>query len=130
MTKNLLVGFILLLMCSTTYGQNESYDNRLLSLYSHEQITELQDSDPDIIAFWEYYLDNGYMIKKYNPKIHQDIDKEVTISENLNLLELKIFPDEKVITKYVDRENEKVLIILPKEKLNVLFKNAEKNKND
>lgn len=111
----LLAGFLLL--SSLAFSQSNSFDERLLSLYNQEQIENLLEESPDVISFWTYYLDNGYFISDYIEKRHGHIENEVSLNGTLNLLELKIFPGNSGVKQFVDKENGKVLSVLPTEKI-------------
>ena len=111
----IIAGFLLL--SSLAFSQSNSFDERLLSLYSQEQIESLLVENPDVISFWTYYLDSGYFISDYIEKKHGHIENEVSLSGTLNLLELKIFPGNSGVKQFVDRENGKVLTVLPNEKI-------------
>jgi len=58
--KSILILFFLGVSLSV-FSQGD-FDKRLLAKYSEEQIVELQQKNPNIIGYMEYYLDHGYTI--------------------------------------------------------------------
>ena len=61
--KNIFILAFCLFIGNALIAQtNSNYDKRLLSKYSEEQIEELLTEHAQVIAYWEYYLDNAYTI--------------------------------------------------------------------
>jgi hypothetical protein len=55
--------FFTLLLGAFALGLSaQGYDARLLAKYSDVQIKKLQQTHPEIIAYWTYYLDHGYEV--------------------------------------------------------------------
>ena len=58
--KSILILFFLGVSLSA-FSQSD-FDNRLLAKYSETQIIELQQKNPNIIGYLEYYLNYGFSI--------------------------------------------------------------------
>lgn len=93
-----------------------SQEHDLSSLYSNEQLAELRSNNPEVIDFWNIFLDKGWAIDviKSDQKLNKTIElKQGTsddITKNLNLLEHSIFPAEG--TQYVGIQNSDLVIIV------------------
>ena len=55
---------VILFLLLTTVGlrAQAEYDKRLLAKFSEAQIQSLQENNPEIIAYWTYFLDHGYEV--------------------------------------------------------------------
>lgn len=51
----------LLSVSAVAHAQGE-YDKRLLAKFTEAQIQTLQDKNPEVIAYWTFFLDNGYEV--------------------------------------------------------------------
>src|SRR5690554_122869 len=58
--KSILILFFLSIS-AYAFAQGD-FDKRLLAKYSAEQLTALEQKNPDIIGYMEYYLDHGYTL--------------------------------------------------------------------
>lgn len=79
--KSILILFFLGVSMSV-FSQGD-FDQRLLAKYSEKQIIELQQKNPDIVRYMEYYLDHGFSILT-----NSDLNGN-TISGTLKLKSLK-----------------------------------------
>jgi hypothetical protein len=71
----------ILCLTGTLKGQSD-FDERLLVKFNEERITQLQKEHPQIIAFMEFYLENGISIVSLNN------GKQVEIEGTLKLKSL------------------------------------------
>ena len=122
-----LLFLLLALFCSISlFSQNS-----LLTLYSEEQLADLKISHPEVIEYWNIYLDRGWVLDVI--KTDQELSGKIKLRSNSVLdktqfdpLEYGIFPKEG--TQYIGIENsELVLIVYPKSHIIYHF-NENKNK--
>ncbi len=57
-----LVFTITLLISSLAIAQNNFSDPRLISVFESSQISNWEANHPQILAYWEFYLDNSYVV--------------------------------------------------------------------
>jgi len=90
--KNLLTLFFAAL-AAVVYGQTD-YDQRLLAKFSEEKIQSMQSTNPQALAFMEYYLEHGFDIApevKAKPSSFRGEIKLNSLSrKDINLFELNI----------------------------------------
>ncbi|NND78118.1 MAG: hypothetical protein HKN39_08045 [Flavobacteriales bacterium] len=112
--KKYLIGALLIASSLSTKAQ----ENKLSSLYTNEQIKQLQNEQPQVLDYWMTYLEKGWVMDRI--KEEQPLSNSISIhSEHLadlssfNPLEYKVYPDEG--TQYIDvNGSDLVLIVYPK----------------
>lgn len=124
----LLLG--LLISCSVAFSQQTAtdFDQRLLAKYSAEQIRELQKTQPQLIAYWTFYLDNAYTI--------EDIytEKEVPFSgtiklkdpQSFNILASEVTMNRDKATFYRIKNSNKILVVHSGRNITNAFNNTNR----
>ena len=96
-----------------------SQEHDLSSLYSNEQYMALSENNPEVIQYWNTYLEKGWALDVV--KESQELSKTITVSQNtlsklsekLNPLDHKIYPAQG--TQYIGIEDsDLVIIVYPK----------------
>lgn len=103
--KTLLVSLIM--FCAiNTYAQ----DDRLLTLYSSEQLENIKANTPEVIDYLETFLNKGWIITE--AKDGQEVDSEIQPEslENFNPFEYQIFPKESI--QYIKIKGTKQFVIV------------------
>ncbi len=92
-----------------------NYDQRLLAKFDQKRIAELQSTQPQILAYWTYFLDHGYTVvdlansrEKYIPETKILRIKDLN---NINILELDILPDRHLSKAYQIKGSNKLLVL-------------------
>ena len=111
MTLNRLILLAFLMLGSYAFAQKSTVDQRLLSHFSQEQISEMQKKAPETLAFWEYYLEKGYHVTQFNPTKHTSIDGEMEIPSTIDLFKMKIFPKQNEASVFIDKLTNQVLTV-------------------
>ena len=114
MIKPLLTLFAaLFLAVGATSAQTASYDERLLAKFSPEQLERLAQSNPQVIEYWTYVCDKGYIVADVPAgKSPDGLPRlDVKIRKDFNFLALNIAPrDDRSQTFYLPKEK-KLLIV-------------------
>lgn len=108
----LFLATLFLFFCVLSFSQ----DSRLLSLYSPEQLEEIQLNTPEVIKYWETYLNKGWVIS--NGKKDLVFDSEIEHETNMpfNPFKYGIFPNE--ATQYIKiKGTDQFIIVYPKSHL-------------
>jgi len=111
-----LFGFV----ANTASAQSNSFDNRLLSKFSPE---EIQSMDESVLAYWNYAVDKGYVIRK-KTKTDSDmgnISLDDWQKENFNFLEYKLEPSEQN-KAFIIEGTDMFLLVFSEEKIKNLMK--------
>ena len=96
-----------------------SQEHDLSSLYSNKQYTDLHLNNPEVIDYWNTYLEKGWALDVV--KEGQELTKTITVSQDimnnlpeyLNPLDHRIYPSHG--TKYIGIDNsDLVIIVYPK----------------
>lgn len=92
MLKKLSGLFTALLIVGTLCAQNVSKaDPRIAECFSKETITQMENSNPELINYYNYYLDNSYYIVDL-----KSVDKEITGTNIHTVLMQSDNPGEKI----------------------------------
>ena len=113
--RYILVLAIALFAFSDLYAQ----DHRLSGLYSVEQIRKIEKENPQIIEYWDTYLNKGWLITvaKEENQLHGTMSAS---PEGFNPLDYQIFPSDE--TQYYQLEGTNLtLIVYPKDYLLHLY---------
>lgn len=108
-----LLSLLILLSSTTVFSQSD-----LSSLYSIEQLEELQKTNPEVLRYWNTYLERGWVLDKI--KSGEELSNVIALPENeafnketFNPLDHKIYPSLGI--QYIGIEgSELVLIVYPK----------------
>ena len=104
-----------LLCCIVSFGlisAQEIHDPRLLSHFSSEELTTMAEESPQVLDYWVYYLDKGFLL---NTNVAEEPGKTfiaMDIPDQVNLLALDIFPKDQPQLFY-DRSRKMMLTVLP-----------------
>lgn len=119
--KSGLIVLFLFFACSL-FAQNQ-YDERLLAKFNKEQITTLNTSNPEVIAYWTYYLDHAYSIE--NVPSGKDVSglPEVKIKNlnRLNILELDVHMNRVAPMYYRIKGSNQLLVMMSNEEFSEKF---------
>lgn len=112
-------------------------DTRLYQCYDSSYIQQLQTSNPKLIAYYNYYLDNSYYVVElqkpkpvtgvdiHNIALNEDLSKGKTIYFNeksftagtFNVLKYAFKTEDENFTTYVWKEAGIALVFLPRKKI-------------
>lgn len=102
----------MMLISITAFSQN-----KLSALYSIDQLEKLKTSNPEVLEYWNIYLNKGWVID--SAKEDTDVTSTIELGsrtldvDNFNPIEYYIYPKEQ--TQYIAfSSSEKILIIYPK----------------
>lgn len=119
--KNLLT-LIFAALAAIAYGQTD-FDQRLLAKFSEEKINELQQTQPQIIEYWTYYLDESYQIVGSSQGKVLPSEKTVRIKDfaNFNILELDVHMDRSMSKSYKIKSTGEYLVLLSNDAFSAKF---------
>lgn len=68
MIKQILVFILALFLCGISYSQNSTAhpDSRLLECFSAAEIEQMENTQPELIRYYNYYLDHSYYTVSLN----------------------------------------------------------------
>lgn len=126
--KNIFILTFCLFLGNALFSQSSgNYDKRLLAKYSEEQIQNLQQNHPSIIAFWTYFLDHGYYISEISASKNYSFVETLDIKESdLNkicLFNLDLPHPLDKYTFYKIQDSNKMLVLYPRNLLVEKFNN-------
>ncbi len=110
----LLIGLFLFLSAADVFAQS-NFDDRLLAKFDQERIADLQKNQPQILAYWSYFLDHGYFIGEV-----ADLEGKLKIAEHsvkikdlnsINILALDVHPDRHMSKAYKIKGTTKYLVV-------------------
>ncbi|MCF8256096.1 MAG: hypothetical protein K9J06_00985 [Flavobacteriales bacterium] len=116
---------------SAVVAQAQDFDKRLTAKFSKKELTEMAKNDAATLAYWNFYLDNGYQIMDI-PKGKEDgIQQSITLksldAKDINLLALDL-PQHDFARQYylIEGMSGKMLALLPKSEVKTAFDKASK----
>lgn len=103
----------MLLAAHMALGQS-NYDKRLLEKYPESQILDLQSSNPEIISYWTYFLDHGYVIADIPAGKENDFTDVIKIRniDRFNILSLPVGTPGEHPKYYRIQNSQKILVLL------------------
>ncbi len=107
-------------MLNAATAQNSDFDTRLLSKFSNEELLEMQNENPDELAFWEYFVNEGVVIFTITKDVSEsDIDVIVYDGDlkELNPFALGLEPEETAVRTYQVGDTNQGLMILSRQKI-------------
>lgn len=124
-----LIAFVLFIF--SVNAQSGSFDQRLLSKFSKEELNEMQVKNPIAYAYWNFYAANAYQIidmpdEKANA---HEIKGVVKIKDpvTVNIFDLNYIPLTNDYQYYRIEGGKKLLVILSEEQVKANFvKSTEK----
>lgn len=113
----------LLFISFQAFGQKD-YDKRLLAKYSEEQIKGLQTSNPEIIQFWTYFLDHGYIVDavEYGKRIQLVDQIKIKNLEKFNPFSAGLSGPGEVRRYFSIADSDQILIVLSNDEFVQKFK--------
>jgi len=124
--KKITSVILLFLFVNLLSAQTGSFDKRLLSKFSEKELQELKTNNPDSYAYWNFLVANSYSVMdlpaaKANDK---EIKGSVKIADlnNVNILDLKLFPVNNQNQYYRIEGTSKMLMILSDEQVRAKYK--------
>lgn len=123
-----IIPLFLLLSAHMVQAQS-NYDKRLLEKYPESQILELQSSNPEIISYWTYFLDNGYVIADIPAGKENDFTEVVSIKnlDHFNILSLPVGTPGEHPSYYRIQNSQKILVLLSNDDFVKKFKASQGN---
>ena len=96
--KKILIIFVLLAAFTGVYAQQQTNvvpDNRLYSKFQSDDINNMVNLMPQEITYWNWFIDNGFIVKRTTPEIAQkypplkffDKDTKLAGEEEVSYLE-------------------------------------------
>jgi len=124
--KKIAVIIFLSLFVNMLNAQTGSYDKRLLSKFSDKELQELQVNNPDSYAYWNFVVANAYAVMELPAAKSNDKELKGTVKiadiNNVNILDLKLFPVSNQNQYYRIEGTSKMLMILSDEQVKSKFK--------
>lgn len=124
MKKCLLLLTFVLFACSVN-AQSKSFDQRLLSKYTKEELVEMEVKNPLAYAYWNFYVANAYQV------MDMPIDKidtheikgvvKIPNMNNINIFDLHYIPLEKDYQYCRIEGSNKLLVIISEEQIKEKF---------
>ena len=107
------------------------FDKRLLAKYSEDQLTALQQKNPDIVGYMEYYLDYGYTIMPKSGLSGQVSAGTVSLKSlkpnKINVFDANVsFPLDRDVYYNIEGKDE-VLVLYGRKKTMEMFHKTIKN---
>ncbi|MES2591766.1 MAG: hypothetical protein V4608_07770 [Bacteroidota bacterium] len=123
--KNTLFLIAFLFSASLSNAQNSGFDQRLLSKFSKNELTEMKSKNADTYAYWNFYVANAYQIvdlpaEKTNA---HEIKGTVKIPDmsSINIFDLNHIPLKKDYQYYRIEGTNKLLMIISEEQIKEKF---------
>lgn len=113
-----LLAFVLVL--NAAFAQQSTFDARLLVKFTNEQLTEMQNDKPDELAFWEFFINDGFLIYTITKDAARSDIGSISYDDdidNLNPLALGLEPEETAVRTYQIGDTDKGLMILSRQKI-------------
>jgi len=88
--------FLLLFLCLGGVASAQvGFDQRLLAKFNQDQLNSLKVSNPEILAYWNFYLDHSFVIIDMPAEKDFETIKTLKVSDvnNINILELHLTMD-------------------------------------
>jgi hypothetical protein len=128
--KNGLFIITFILFAGFANAQNNSFDQRLLSKFSKDELNDMQIKNPIAYAYWNFYVANAYQIldlPKEKAKAHE-IKGVVKIKEinKINIFDLNCIPLEKDYQYFSIEGSNKLLVIISEEQIKDNFVKSTK----
>lgn len=105
---------------ASVFAQSE-FDDRLLAKFSEEQLEDYRENHPDILDYWDFYLDNSYEITSDIPlkKLNGNDLAEVKMRnrDKFNILDSKLHPDGYSTKYFRIKGSNDVLILFSKSEI-------------
>ena len=124
--KQLLL-LLTLTISLSAFAQRNSSNDRLLTKFSQEQLNKMETQQPQMIAYWNYFLDHGYAVNSgLNEKFKSEAVKK-SFSEDVNLFNMDIMPTSKTQVFY-DSSKDLTLVVWSSDLLNRKFNRNNQKK--
>lgn len=113
-----IIFFLIFLCLGGMAGAQTDFDERLLAKFNKEKIQELEQSNPEVLAYWSYYLDNSYIITDLESGKSYEEFEILSIDDlhNFNILSADV---------HMERNNPKYYRIEGQNKLLILHSNTK-----
>ncbi len=123
--KNSLLSMIFVLFVCSANAQSKSFDPRLLSKFTKDELVEMEVKNPIAYAYWNFYVANAYQVMDIPiDKIDtHEIKGVVKISnmDNINIFDLHYIPLEKDYQYCRIEGSKKLLVIISEEQIKEKF---------
>ncbi|MES2140542.1 MAG: hypothetical protein V4511_12615 [Bacteroidota bacterium] len=123
--KNSLLSMIFVLFAFSVSAQSKSFDPRLLSKFTKDELVEMEVKNPIAYAYWNFYVANAYQVMDLPiDKIDtHEIKGTVKISNmnNINIFDLHYIPLEKDYQYCRIEGSNKLLVIISEEQIKEKF---------
>ncbi len=111
-------------------AQNNSFDQRLLSKFSKEELNEMQSNNTFSYSYWNFYVANAYeIVELANEKANtHEIKGTVKIQDinTINIFDLHYVPLGSDYQYYQIEGTQKLLVILSEEQIKAKFSKSIK----
>lgn len=118
-----LIGFVLFACYAS--AQSNSFDQRLLSKYTKNELNEMQISNPIAFAYWNFYASNAFQVMDLPDEKSgtHEIKGIVKIQDinSINIFDLHYIPSIKDYQYYRIEGTRKLLVILSEEQIKEKF---------
>ena len=121
--------FLFLLVVGTSSAQ--SFDADLLAGFTQSELETMQKDDPQELAFWEFFVKQGFVFKDYPAGKNGGLDPNTAVSvtneSSFNPLTFGLKPHKEARTYYPLANSNRMVMILPRTEISAKLK-AQKTK--
>lgn len=111
-------------------AQSGNYDKRLLTKFTEAQLEELKIKNPDSYAYWNFLVANSYSVMDLPAGKSSDKELKGSVKildmNQVNILELKLFPIANQYQYFRIEGTSKMLMILPEEQVKLKYNSISK----
>lgn len=117
--KNSLFIITFILFAGFASAQTSSFDQRLLSKFSKDELNDMQIKNPIAYAYWNFYVANAYQVldlskEKANTHETKGVVK-IKDFNTINIFDLNCISLEKDYQYFSIEGSKKLLVILPED---------------
>lgn len=123
--KKLLFAITFVLTTYLSEAQTNTFDKRLLSKFSENELQEMKRTSPETFNYWNYYAGNAFQVmdlvteKSAAHEIKGTL--QIANSNAINIFDLKLVPSLKDYQYYQIEGTKKLLVILSEEQIKEKF---------
>ena len=124
--KTTLIACFLLAASITAYSQ---HDSRLEARFSPEQIAQMEEQHPSVLAYWNFYLDNAYTIQDIPQQKLQSMQNSIRIKDlnSFNILDTDLTMKRHGKQYFRIEGTQRMLVLYSNSEFTEMF-NAQRNK--
>ena len=128
--KNRLFLITFILFVGFANAQNNSFDQRLLSKFSKDELNNMQIKNPIAYAYWNFYVATAYQVLDLSKEKANKHETKGAVKikdfNTINIFDLNCIPLEKDYQYFSIEGSKKLLVILPEELIKENFVKSTK----